>query len=61
MAEYIENGARLGWLFAPELRRVYVYRSANPVVELDDVADVSADPELPGFTLDLSDIWEPNI
>lgn len=61
MAEYIESGARLGWLIAPESRCVYVYRPGVPVVELKDVTDVSADPELHGFTLDLSDVWEPNI
>jgi len=31
------------------------------VEELKDLTRVSADPELPGFTLDLEDIWKPNI
>lgn len=61
MAEYIENGARLGWLIDPDARRVFVYRPTAPVEELKGVTQVSADPELPGFTLDLSDIWNPNI
>lgn len=61
MIEYIENGARLGLLIHPEARCVYVYRPASPVEELKDVNEVSGDPELPGFTLDLREIWEPNL
>jgi Uma2 family endonuclease len=61
MVEYIDNGARLGWLINADARRVYVYRPQSPMEELKDVTRVSADPELPGFTLDLQDIWKPNI
>ena len=61
MAEYIENGARLGWLIDPEARRVFVYRPGVPIEELKNLTRVSGDPELPGFTLDLEDIWKPNI
>ena len=61
MVEYLDNGARLGWLIHPEAKRVYVYRLAAPVDELKDLTQVSADPELPGFMLDLQDIWKPNI
>jgi len=61
MIEYIENGARLGLTIHPEARCVYVYRPASPVEELNDVNEVSGDPELPGFTLDLLEIWEPNL
>ncbi|MEK6286377.1 MAG: Uma2 family endonuclease [Acidobacteriota bacterium] len=61
MAEYIENGARLGFLIHPDARRVYVYRPGVPIEELKNVNEVSADPELPGFTLELADVWEPNI
>lgn len=61
MAEYMENGARLGWLIHADARKLYVYRPGSPVEELKDVTEISADPELAGFTLDLRDIWEPNI
>jgi Uma2 family endonuclease len=61
MVEYVDNGARLGWLIHAEAKRVYVYRPGTPVEELKDLTKVSADPELPGFTLDLQDIWKPNI
>ncbi len=59
MREYIENGARLGWLIDPEERTVHVYQP-NDRVEISDKPDsVSGDPILPGFVLDLKLIWEP--
>ena len=61
LVEYMENGARLGWLIHADARKIYVYRPDNPVEELNDVTEISADPELSGFVLDLHDIWEPNI
>ena len=57
MDEYMENGARLGWLIDPQNRRVYVYRPNSEVEILNDPETVSADPELAGFTLELADIW----
>lgn len=61
MDEYIENGARLGWLIEPETRSVHVYRPGATVTVLPNASEISADPELPGFVLDLHEIWEPNI
>lgn len=60
MEEYIVNGARLGWLIDPELKRVHVYRPNRAVELLDNITSVSADPELPDFTLDLTTIWNPD-
>lgn len=59
MREYVENGARLGWLIDPESRRVYIYRPGKEVERLDGAASVSGEPELPGFVLDVQKIWEP--
>lgn len=59
MDEYIANGARLGWLIDPDARTVLVYRPGQPVVRLDNPTAISGDPELPGFVLDLGEIWEP--
>jgi Uma2 family endonuclease len=61
MEEYIDCGLRLGWLIDPETRIVYVYRPHADVKELKNVTEVSADPELPGFTFDLREVWDPNI
>ena len=61
MSEYIENGAQLGWLIDPEGRKIHVYRSRQAVVVLENTAEIAADPELPGFVLDLREIWEPRV
>lgn len=61
MSEYIENGAQLGWLIDPEVRKIHVYRSRQAVVVLENTAEIAADPELPGFVLDLREIWEPKV
>ncbi len=59
MEEYRENGALLGWLIDPIERQVHVCRQGHPVEQLDKPGSISADPELPGFVLDLAEIWEP--
>jgi Uma2 family endonuclease len=59
MQEYLDNGARLGWLFDPANRVVYVYRPNQPVERLENPATISGDPVLPGFVLALERIWEP--
>lgn len=57
MLEYIENGARLGWLIDPQEQRVYIYRPGHALEVLDDPETVSGDPVLPGFALELSGIF----
>ena len=59
MEEYIANGARLGWLLDPLQQQAHVYRPGVQPEILDNPDSLSADPELPGFTLDLKPIWEP--
>jgi Uma2 family endonuclease len=59
MIEYMENGARLGWLIDPERRKVYIYRPGKRVKSLQQPMHLSADPEVPGFVLDLEEIWDP--
>ena len=58
MLEYIENGVRLGWLIDPVQGQVYVYSPDSPVMRLDNPDSLSGDPLLPGFRLDLSEIWQ---
>ena len=53
MDEYMSNGVRLGWLIDPSQRRAHIYRPQAQVEILDNPDTISADPELPGFTLDL--------
>ena len=59
MQEYIANGAQLGWLIDPLDRSVYIYRPNRDVEILQNPETISADPTLPGFTLDLREVWDP--
>lgn len=59
MEEYIAHGARLGWLLDPFRHRAHIYRPQTPVEILERPPSLSGEPELPGFTLNLSPIWEP--
>ena len=58
MEEYIENGARLGLLIDPLLKRVHVYRPGARVQIYENPEEVSTDPELPGFVLNVKDVWD---
>ena len=58
MVEYIENGAQLGWLIDPLTKKVYIYRPKADAECLIEPLTLSAGPLLPGFTLNLSPIWD---
>ena len=57
MEEYMENGASLGWLIDPKKRRVYVFKPGEEVMVLENPTVVSGDPLLPGFELQMEEIW----
>jgi Uma2 family endonuclease len=57
MQEYLDNGARLGWLIDPLEKRVYIYRPDQPVEVLDDPPALGGDPVLPGFVLHVRELW----
>jgi Uma2 family endonuclease len=57
MLEYIENGAQLGWLIDPRNRRAYVYRPGQAAEELENPDSLRGDPIMPGFVLNLVEIW----
>ena len=57
MAEYMANGAQLGWLINRKERQVEVYRQNQEVEILENPDTVSGENVLPGFVLDLSTIW----
>lgn len=56
MEEYVENGARLGWLLDPLEKRVYVYRPGKPVESLEKPEQLGGGEVLQGFVLDLAGI-----
>jgi Uma2 family endonuclease len=57
MREYIENGARLGWLIDPKAKKVHVYRRDEKAKILDNPQTVSGEDVLINFELDLTEIW----
>ena len=57
MVEYLENGASLGWLIDPFKRQVYIYQPDRELVILENPETVSGDPLLPGFTLNVTELW----
>ena len=57
MREYITNGSRLGWLIDRKNQKVEIYRQNQDVEILDHPRTLSGEEVLPGFVLDLTDVW----
>ncbi len=57
MEEWIENGVHLAWLIDTKTKRVHIYRPNHDVEILNNPSKVSAEDILPGFELDLTEIW----
>ena len=57
MQEYRDNGVRLGFLIDPQNQRVEIYRPGRDVEVLESPTSLSGENLLPGFVLDLSQIW----
>ena len=61
MRSYLNNGALLGWLLLPEEQAVEIWQADSPSsepVRLVRASQLDGSPLLPGFCLDLRDIWE---
>lgn len=55
MEEWLENGARLGWLFFPNDEKAFIYRPSKPTEEIIDYRrTLSGEDVLPGFSFDLN-------
>jgi Uma2 family endonuclease len=57
MQEYINNGVQLGWLIEPKAKTVEIYCTDKPVEILNNPQTLSGENVLPGFVLDLSEIF----
>lgn len=57
MREYMENGARLGWLIDRKNTKVEIYRQGQDVEVLDNPVTLSGEDVLLGFVLDLTEVW----
>lgn len=58
MREYMENQARLGWLIDRKNKCVEIYRPGRDVEILDNPPSLSGEDVLPGFVLDLTEVWQ---
>jgi Uma2 family endonuclease len=57
MQEYMENGAKLGWLIDPQNKIVEVYRVGLEVEILSNPTELSGEEVLPGFVLNMRRVW----
>jgi Uma2 family endonuclease len=57
MEEFIANGSELGWLLDPERKQVLIYRPGQPPQLIENPGEISGEPVLRGFTLDVRQIW----
>jgi Uma2 family endonuclease len=57
MTEYRDNGVRLGWFLNAKERVVEIYRPGKEVEVLNSPTSLFGEEVLPGFVLDLKDIW----
>ena len=55
--EYIDNGTLLGWLIDRKKHSVHIHRPNLDPEILENPERVSGDPELPGFTLQMAEVW----
>lgn len=58
MKEYAANGAELGWLIDPRERKVHIFRPGLEPEVLDNPQQVSGEPLLKGFVLDVQVLWD---
>ena len=58
MKEYLDNGVKLGWLIEPSAKTVEIYRLGKPVEISNNPQALSGEDVLPGFTLDLIEIFK---
>ena len=57
MQEYIDNGVQLGWLIEPAAGIVEIYRPGKQVEVLNNPQTLLGENILPGFVLDLGEIF----
>ena len=56
MQEYIDNGAKLGWLIDRQNQQVEIYRQGKPVEVIKSPQTLSGEDILSSFVLDLTEI-----
>ncbi len=57
LREYMDNGARLGWLVDPDGKTVWIYRPGGAADRLEAPEAIPGDPVLPGLALPTDGLW----
>jgi len=57
MQEYLDNGCRLGWLIDPKTHQAEIYRPGQPAEVLQSLATLDGEDVLPGFVLNLREVF----
>jgi Uma2 family endonuclease len=57
MAEWMKNGAQLGWLIDADHKTVYIFRPDQPPEQLVAPSNISGEGPVAGFKLELDDIF----
>jgi Uma2 family endonuclease len=57
MEEYMANGASLGWLLDAPALQVHIYRPEEAPERIENPRELSGDPLLRGFVLDVRQVW----
>jgi Uma2 family endonuclease len=57
MEQWMNNGARLGWLIDADHRTMYIYRPGQQTEELKEIDYVLGEGPVEGFRLELTEIW----
>ncbi len=59
MREYLEQGAKLGWLIDAEKRTVTIYRPEGDVETRTGINQLKGEGPVASFSMDLTEIWDP--
>lgn len=61
MQEYISNGCALAWLIDPQQQQTTIYRSDKSVQVVSFEIELNGEDILPGFSIDLREVFYPEI
>ena len=57
MAQWMKNGAQLGWLIDADRKTVYIFRPNQEPEQLTAPASITGEEPVAGFELELDDIF----
>jgi Uma2 family endonuclease len=61
MTEWMSNGCQLAWLINPQKKKTIIYRAKEQTEEIDFAVPLSGENLLPGFQINLKEIFSQEI